>query len=79
MMERERVDSSSLSSVGYDAGSETLEVEFRNGGVYRYLEVPEDAWRSLQSAESKGSYLNTHIKPSYRYRQLAPPKRRRGG
>jgi len=78
-MERERVDSSSLSSVGYDPGSETLEVEFRNGGVYRYLEVPEGEWRSLQSAESKGSYLNTHIKPSYRYRKLAPPRRSRRG
>ena len=78
-MQREKVDSSSLSSVGYDAGSETLEVEFKNGGVYRYLEVPEDEWQSLQSAESKGSYLNTHIKPSYRYRKLAPARRRRSG
>lgn len=77
-MERERVDSSSLSSVGYDPRSETLEVEFRNGGVYRYLEVPEDAWRMLRSAESKGSYLNTHIKPAYRYRKVAPPRTRRG-
>jgi hypothetical protein len=76
-MERERVDSSSLSSVGYDPRSETLEVEFRNGGVYRYLEVPEDAWRMLQSAESKGSYLNTHIKPAHRYRKVAPPRTRR--
>lgn len=78
-MEREKVDSSSLDSVGYDAGSETLEVEFRNGGVYRYLEVPEDEWQSLQSAESKGSYLNTHIKPSHRYRKLAPPRKGRRG
>jgi KTSC domain len=78
-MQRERVDSSSLSSVGYDAGSETLEVEFRNGGVYRYLEVPEDEWQSLQSAESKGSYLNTHIKPRHPYRKLAPPRKGRRG
>jgi hypothetical protein len=77
-MEREKVDSSSLSSVGYDAGSETLEVEFRNGGVYRYLEVPAEEWESLRAAESKGSYLNTHIKPRHPYRKLSPPKRRRG-
>ena len=75
-MEREKVDSSSLDSVGYDPRSATLEVEFKNGGVYRYLEVPEDEWRSLRTAESKGIYLNTHIKPSYRYRKLAPPKKR---
>ena len=78
-MERERVDSTSVSSVGYDPRSETLEVEFRNGGVYRYLEVPEDEWRLLRSAESKGSYLNTQIKPTYRYRKLAPPRKRSRG
>ena len=78
-MEREKVESSSLDSVGYDPRSETLEVEFKNGGVYRYLEVPEEEWRSLRTAESKGSYLNTHIKPSYRYRRLAPAKKRSRG
>lgn len=78
-MEREKVDSSNLDSVGYDPRSETLEVEFKNGGVYRYLEVPEEEWRSLRTAESKGSYLNSHIKPSYRYRKVAPAKRRGRG
>jgi len=78
-MEREKVESSSLDSVGYDPRSETLEVEFKNGGVYRYLEVPEDEWRSLRTAESKGSYLNTHIKPTYRYRKLVSAKKRGRG
>ena len=78
-MHRDPVDSSSLSSMGYDAHRHLLEVEFRNGGVYRYLEVPEDEWQSLQSAESKGSYLNTHIKPRHPYRKLAPPRKGRRG
>lgn len=73
-MERERVDSSSLSSLGYDARRHVLEVEFRNGGVYRYLDVPEDAWGELRAAESKGRYLNAEIKPRFRWRKVAPPR-----
>jgi hypothetical protein len=72
-MERERVDSSSVRSVGYDGKSHTLEVEFRNGGVYDYLDVPEDEVRRLRRAESLGRYLNTRIKPRYPVRKVRPP------
>lgn len=73
-MEREPVDSSSLSSLGYDARRHVLEVEFRNGGVYRYLDVPEDAWTELREADSKGRYLNSEIKPRFRWRKVASPR-----
>lgn len=73
-MEREPVDSSSLSSLGYDARRHVLEVEFRNGGVYRYLDVPEDAWTELRKADSKGRYLNSEIKPRFRWRKVASPR-----
>jgi len=64
-MHREPVDSSSLSSLGYDAHKHLLEVEFRNGGVYRYLEVPEEEFAALKEADSAGRYLNQEIKPFY--------------
>lgn len=73
-MEREPVDSSSLSSLGYDARRHVLEVEFRNGGVYRYMDVPEDAWTELREADSKGRYLNSEIKPRFRWRKVASPR-----
>ena len=72
-MHRDRVDSSSVSSVGYDDRSHTLEVEFRNGGVYDYLDVPADEVRRLRRAESFGRYLNTRIKPRYPVRKVRPP------
>jgi len=62
---REPVESSSLSSVGYDARKRLLEVEFRNGGVYRYLDVPEDEYQALKGAGSLGRHLNHEIKPFY--------------
>ena len=64
-MHRERVDSSSLNSLGYDARKRLLEVEFRNGGVYRYLDVPEDEYEALKGADSLGRHLNQEIKPFY--------------
>lgn len=69
-MRRERLDSSSVASVGYDPSARVLEVEFRNGGVYQYLDVPSDEYEEFQDADSKGRYLNTEIKPNHRYRRL---------
>jgi len=62
---RDPVDSSSLSSLGYDARKHLLEVEFRNGGIYRYLEVPETEYEALRHADSVGRHLNQEIKPFY--------------
>lgn len=76
-MKRERVDSSSLASAGYDPRAHVLEVEFRNGGVYQYLEVPDEEYQEFRSAESKGRYLNTEIKGNYPSRKLSPPRRSR--
>ena len=39
-MERQSVSSSNLASVGYDPNSETLEIEFKGGTIYRYFNVP---------------------------------------
>ena len=64
-MEREPVSSSSLASVGYDRGSETLEVEFLNGGIYEYYNVPEFMHERLMQASSIGGFFNAEIKNGY--------------
>lgn len=69
-MERHRVSSSNVRSVGYDEASNTLEVEFNSGGVYQYYSVPESVYSALMRASSKGSYLNDHVKDRYRCRQV---------
>ena len=76
-MKRERLDSSSLASAGYDPAAHVLEVEFRNGGVYQYLDVDDHEYDDFQDAESKGRYLNTEIKPDHPARKLSSPRRRR--
>ena len=41
------VESSSIASVGYDATARTLEVEFRHGAIYRYLNVDPEAHQAF--------------------------------
>jgi hypothetical protein len=69
-MNRTPVVSSNVASVGYDANTMTLEVEFTNGSVYQYFDVPGTEFQALVSASSVGSYLNQNIKTSYRYAQI---------
>jgi hypothetical protein len=64
-MEREAVSSSNLVSVGYNPDSETLEVEFKNSGIYEYYNVPQFMYDRLMQAGSIGTFFNTEIKTSY--------------
>lgn len=65
------VMSSSLRSVGYDAATSTLEVEFRESGrVYQYMNVHARVYRRLLTAASKGSYFNAYVRNVYPERPL---------
>lgn len=59
----ETPDSSCFSEIGYDRGSGTLVVTFRDSGdSYAYDEVPKSVWNDFFDAESMGSYYNQKIK-----------------
>ena len=64
-MRRIPVDSSALRSVGYDAASRVLELEFSSGDVYRYRNVPPNVYSELMAAESHGTYFALHIRPVF--------------
>ena len=64
------VASSNLASVGYHLETQTLEIEFNDGSVYQYFDVPERIHETLIDASSKGSFLNSAIKGAYRYAKL---------
>lgn len=69
-MERNPVSSSSIVSIGYDESAATLEIEFSNGAVYQYFDVPPAVYRELMAASSLGQYLAQQIKGSYRYARI---------
>jgi hypothetical protein len=69
-MDRSAVSSSNVESVGYDEDSETLEVEFKNGTLYQYFDVPQGVFNGLVNADSVGGYLAENIKGVYRYSRV---------
>lgn len=63
---RRPVESSALHAVGYSRKLHALEVEFHDGLVYRYLEVPAPVYRELMAADSKARYYNHYVRGKYR-------------
>ena len=70
-IERIAVRSREIAIVGYDHETETLEIVFRRGGVYRYSGVPQQIYQSLMTAPSRGIYFGQSIKDKYPYRKIS--------
>lgn len=71
---RQPVESHAIAAVGYSQQLHALEIEFRNGAIYRYLDVPGERFRDLLAAESKARFYDRNIRGKYRSRHV---KRRR--
>jgi hypothetical protein len=69
-MRRQRVDSSAISSVGYDPGSSVMEIEFQSGSVYQYRDVPAALYESFLAASSKGRFVSRNIRSRFTSERL---------
>lgn len=70
-MERKRVSSSNIISIGYDEDTQILEIEYKKNSIYHYFEVPQSEFDGLMNASSHGRYLNENIKDVYEYEQIS--------
>ena len=68
-MLRQVVSSQIIQSIGYDSEFGVLEVEFRNGWIYEYEDVPAAVYRELMAAPSQGKYLKRHVVDTYTTRR----------
>lgn len=68
-MIRQRVISTNVHSVGYSNG--VLEVQFLNGSIYQYYNVPFEIYRHLVSFTHPGTYLSRMVKGRYMYQRIA--------
>jgi hypothetical protein len=61
--------SSTIHKVDYNEKEKTMEIEFRNGNVYRYYDVPQRMWKIFQlyieCEGSAGSFFNEYIKNQF--------------
>jgi len=58
-MNQVEVKSSFIQSIGYEDG--TLEVEYKDGGLYKYTDVPYETYESVMGAESIGRSLREQV------------------
>lgn len=65
-IKREAVHSTALVSVGYSKRRHALEIEFRNGAIYRYLNVDPVIYHDLMLAPSKARFYDKNIRRKYR-------------
>lgn len=70
MPEMQFVDSSNIEAIGHDSECLELHVRFVSGETYVYYNVEEWVFQELMQADSKGVYLNTHIKGQFEFGRL---------
>ena len=75
-IERRPVESRALAAVGYSRRLRALEVEFKRGGTYRYLDVPRQVYDGLLAADSKAGYYNRHVRGKYHSVYVRPRRKR---
>ena len=68
----QRVESTAIAAIGYSKRRHILEIEFANGAVYRYLDVPPAIYRGLMSAGSKARFYDFNVKGHYRSIPIRP-------
>jgi len=63
-------ESSSIATAAYDQARQMLRVSFVPRGTYEYLDVPPPVIIRFLNAGSHGRFVNSHIKPNYRFRRV---------
>ena len=69
-MQRHRVTSTTVLSVGYDDRTAVLEIEFAEGQVYEYYMVPPSVFHGLMKAESPGRFFGEFIRDKFQFRTV---------
>ena len=59
--------SSNVARFAYEESIQVLKVEFKNGTVYDYYDIPGNVFQGMRSAPSAGQYLAQNVKGRFRY------------
>lgn len=62
------VVSSNVSAIGYQDG--VIEVHFRNGSVYHYLNTTQELFNEFFAAPSKGRFVHQRLKDKFPTRRV---------
>lgn len=64
-MNRREIVSSMILSAGHDTKESILEIEFSDGEIWQYFDVPEAEWKRFIRSDSKGRAYKRTIKYQY--------------
>lgn len=54
-----------IKSFDYDRNKQVLMIEFKNGSIYKYLDVPESVYKEMKETPSVGKYFNLNVKDKF--------------
>jgi lysyl-tRNA synthetase, class II len=62
--------STAIKGFDYDSEKKILKIDFTNGSIYLYRDVPESIYKNLKNAPSKGQYFNAEIKDKFGFDRI---------
>ena len=62
------VDSSNIDKIKHEDNN--LYVQFLDGSIYEYIDVPHNIYQNMLTSQSKGKYLHQYIKGFYQYNRV---------
>jgi len=72
---RQPVHSHALAAVGYSKRLRALEVEFVNGAIYRYSNVPPEIYHDLLVAPSQAHFYDANVRGHFPAVHVKPRRR----
>ena len=69
-MERRKISSSKIRSVGYDERSRVLEVEHTDGAIFQYSNVSSEVYRRMMAAPSIVSFYQDRVEEDYSRKRI---------
>lgn len=64
------VQSSNIKRTEYDTETKHMIVEFNNGLVYMYEDIPHNVYTQFRMSESQGKFFSSQISKNYKYSKL---------
>jgi hypothetical protein len=62
--------STSIRAAGYSAPDRVMRIQYIEGRVYDYKNVPPSVYEEFLKADSKGQFVNWEIKPNFDYEEV---------
>jgi hypothetical protein len=58
--------------MGYDDPTKILEIEFQNGLIYQFTDVPPKIYADLRKSSEIGKYFTDKVRTKFKSKQIGP-------